>query len=173
MPFDKFSLLKPCADAYEDGGHVGGACPTDCGCLCNNCMEICEKRKQARRGRNSRAKGKKAQNAVKDVLTQELGLSKDDLFGANGGRESDIRGSEAFQKAFGFRPEIKNEKNLRMAAYVEQADVDTHQLKSPFPWVVIFKIHGSKRFYATLKLTEFIKLVKKGQPQEIDYVIRK
>lgn len=167
--FDKFSLLRECTGAggptkketVWEGSHEGQPCPKKgCTCCCDGCWEISDKRKASRRGRNSRAKGKKAQNAVKDALTHGLGLSKDDLFGASGGsKESDIRGSAEFQKRFGFRPEVKNEKKIRMADYIEQAEVDNHQLKSEVPWVIIFKQHGSSQFYATVKLQEFIKLV--------------
>ena len=109
------------------------------------------------RTRSGKAKGRRLQNKVRDVLIEHFSdkLEPDDIKVAIMGESGeDIKLSPAARKLIPYSFECKNQEKLSIWSSLEQAAENS----GDYPPVLIFKRNRSKT-YVTIELEEFIKLI--------------
>ena len=107
--------------------------------------------------RSGKAKGRRLQNKVRDVLLEHFSeeLEPDDIRTAIMGETGeDIKLSPAARKLIPYSFECKNQEKLNIWSSLEQAEENS----GDYPPVLIFKRNRSKT-YVTIELEEFIKLI--------------
>ena len=107
--------------------------------------------------RSGKAKGRRLQNKVRDVLLEHFSeeLEPDDIRTAIMGETGeDIKLSPAARKLNPYSFECKNQEKLSIWSSLEQAAENS----GDYPPVLIFKRNRSKT-YVTIELEEFIKLI--------------
>ena len=106
---------------------------------------------------SGKAKGRRLQNKIRDVLLEHFSdkLEPDDIrsqiMGMSG---EDIVLSPAARKLIPYSFECKNQEKLNIWSSLEQADSNSGN----YPPVLIFKRNRSKT-YVTIELEEFMKLI--------------
>ena len=108
--------------------------------------------------RSGKAKGRRLQNKVRDVLLEHFSeeLEPDDIRTAIMGETGeDIKLSPAARKLIPYSFECKNQEKLNIWSSLEQAEENS----GDYPPVLIFKRNRSKT-YVTIELDEFLKLIK-------------
>ena len=106
--------------------------------------------------RSAKAKGRRLQNKIRDLLLEEFNeLEPDDIRVAIMGETGeDIKLSPAARKQIPYSFECKNQEKLNIWSSLEQADENS----GDYPPVLIFKRNRSKT-YVTIELEEFLKLI--------------
>ena len=106
--------------------------------------------------RSAKAKGRRLQNKIRDLLLEEFNeLEPDDIRVAIMGETGeDIKLSPAARKQIPYSFECKNQEKLSIWSSLEQAAENS----GDYPPVLIFKRNRSKT-YVTIELEEFIKLI--------------
>ena len=107
--------------------------------------------------RSAKAKGRRLQNKVRDVLLEHFSeeLEPDDIRTAIMGETGeDIKLSPAARKLIPYSFECKNQEKLNILSSLEQAEENS----GVYPPVLIFKRNRSKT-YVTLELEDFLKLI--------------
>ena len=106
--------------------------------------------------RSAKAKGRRLQNKIRDLLLEEFNeLEPDDIRVAIMGETGeDIKLSPAARKQIPYSFECKNQEKLNIWSSLEQAEENSGDY-SP---ILIFKRNRSKT-YVTIELDEFIKLI--------------
>ena len=107
--------------------------------------------------RSGKAKGRRLQNKVRDVLLEHFSeeLEPDDIRTAIMGETGeDIKLSPAARKLIPYSFECKNQEKLNIWSSLEQAEENS----GDYPPVLIFKRNRSKT-YVTVELEEFMKLI--------------
>ena len=108
--------------------------------------------------RSGKAKGRRLQNKVRDVLLEHFSeeLEPDDIRAAIMGETGeDIKLSPAARKLIPYSFECKNQEKLSIWSSLEQASENS----GDYPPVLIFKRNRSKT-YVVVELEEFLKLIK-------------
>ena len=106
---------------------------------------------------SGKAKGRRLQNKVRDVLLEHFSdkLEPDDIRTAIMGESGeDIKLSPAARKLIPYSFECKNQEKLSIWSSLEQAAENS----GDYPPVLIFKRNRSKT-YVTIELEEFMKLI--------------
>ena len=109
------------------------------------------------RTRSGKAKGRRLQNKVRDVLIEHFSdkLEPDDIKVAIMGESGeDIKLSPAARKLIPYSFECKNQEKLSIWSSLEQAEENS----GDYPPVLIFKRNRSKT-YVVVELEEFMKLI--------------
>ena len=109
------------------------------------------------RTRSGKAKGRRLQNKVRDVLIEHFSdkLEPDDIKVAIMGESGeDIKLSPAARKLIPYSFECKNQEKLSIWSSLEQAAENS----GDYPPVLIFKRNRSKT-YVVVELEEFMKLI--------------
>ena len=106
--------------------------------------------------RSAKAKGRRLQNKIRDLLLEEFKeLEPDDIRTAIMGETGeDIKLSPAARRKITYSFECKNQEKLSIWSSLEQAAENS----GDYPPVLIFKRNRSKT-YVTIELEEFIKLI--------------
>ena len=107
--------------------------------------------------RSGKAKGRRLQNKIRDLLLEHFSdkLEPDDVRVAIMGETGeDIKLSPAARKLIPYSFECKNQEKLSIWSSLEQAAENS----GDYPPVLIFKRNRSKT-YVTIELEEFIKLI--------------
>ena len=106
--------------------------------------------------RSAKAKGRRLQNKIRDLLLEEFNeLEPDDIRVAIMGETGeDIKLSPAARKQIPYSFECKNQEKLNIWSSLEQAEENS----GDYPPILIFKRNRSKT-YVTIELEEFIKLI--------------
>ena len=106
--------------------------------------------------RSAKAKGRRLQNKIRDLLLEEFKeLEPDDIRTAIMGETGeDIKLSPAARKLIPYSFECKNQEKINIWSALEQAEENS----GDYPPVLIFKRNRSKT-YVTIELEEFIKLI--------------
>ena len=107
--------------------------------------------------RSGKAKGRRLQNKVRDVLLEHFSeeLEPDDIRTAIMGETGeDIKLSPAARRLIPYSFECKNQEKLNIWSSLEQAEENS----GDYPPVLIFKRNRSKT-YVTVELEEFMKLI--------------
>ncbi len=107
--------------------------------------------------RSAKAKGRRLQNKIRDLLLEEFKeLEPDDIRTAIMGETGeDIKLSPAARRKIPYSFECKNQEKLSIWSSLEQAESNS----GDYPPVLIFKRNRSKT-YVTIELDEFLKLIK-------------
>ena len=108
--------------------------------------------------RSGKAKGRRLQNKIRDVLLEHFSeeLEPDDIRSAIMGESGeDIKLSPAARKLIPYSFECKNQEALNIWSSLEQAEENA----GDYDPVLIFKRNRSKT-YAVLPIEEFINLIK-------------
>ena len=106
---------------------------------------------------SGKAKGRRLQNKVRDVLLEHFSdkLEPDDIRTAIMGETGeDIKLSPTARRLIPYSFECKNQEKLNIWSSLEQADENS----GDYPPVLIFKRNRSKT-YVTIELEEFMKLI--------------
>ena len=109
------------------------------------------------RTRSGKAKGRRLQNKVRDVLIEHFSdkLEPDDIKVAIMGESGeDIKLSPAARKLIPYSFECKNQEKLSIWSSLAQAEENS----GAYPPVLIFKRNRSKT-YVVVELEEFMKLI--------------
>jgi hypothetical protein len=108
--------------------------------------------------RSAKAKGRRLQNKIRDLLLEEFNeLEPDDIRVAIMGETGeDIKLSPAARKQIPYSFECKNQEKLNIWSSLEQAEENS----GDYPPILIFKRNRSKT-YVTVELEEFLKFIKK------------
>ena len=108
--------------------------------------------------RSAKAKGRRLQNKIRDLLLEEFKeLEPDDIRTAIMGETGeDIKLSPAARKLIPYSFECKNQEKINIWESLKQAEENS----GDYPPVLIFKRNRSKT-YVTLDLEEFLKIIKK------------
>ena len=105
---------------------------------------------------SAKAKGRKLQQWVRDILIEKLDIHPEDIesrsMGAGG---EDLIMARAARKKFPYSIECKNQEKLNIWSALEQAEGNKGVSKP----VLIFKRNRSKT-YAVLELEDFVDLIK-------------
>ena len=102
-----------------------------------------------------KAKGRRLQNKVRDLILEKFDLHPDDVRGAIMGESGeDIRLAHSARKKFPFSVECKNQEKLNIWSSLEQAEDNA----SDYTPLLIFKRNRSKT-YVTLSLEDFLELL--------------
>ena len=107
--------------------------------------------------RSGKAKGRRLQNKVRDVLLEHFSeeLEPDDIRTAIMGETGeDIKLSPAARKLIPYSFECKNQEKLNIWSSLEQAEENS----GDYPPVLIFKRNRSKT-YVTMNIKEFLRLL--------------
>ena len=107
--------------------------------------------------RSGKAKGRRLQNKVRDVLLEHFSeeLEPDDIRTAIMGETGeDIKLSPAARRKIPYSFECKNQEKLNIWESLKQAEENS----GDYPPILIFKRNRSKT-YVTLDLEEFLKLI--------------
>jgi|TARA_B100000959_G_C14715534_1_gene514708 hypothetical protein len=107
--------------------------------------------------RSGKAKGRRLQNKVRDVLLEHFSeeLEPDDIRTAIMGETGeDIKLSPAARKLIPYSFECKNQEKLNIWSSLEQAEENS----GDYPPVLIFKRNRSKT-YVVIEIDEFLKLI--------------
>ena len=117
---------------------------------------------------NVRDKGKRGEREFRDLVNAIFELTGDDRISRTpcSGALSWMKGDLVQLSGIlaGFHWEVKNEKSVRIWAYIEQAENDARQGKIP---VVAFKRGGSKDFYVCLNAKYFLNLLKETEEKGV------
>ena len=106
---------------------------------------------------SGKAKGRRLQNKVRDVLLEHFSdkLEPDDIRTAIMGETGeDIKLSPAARRLIPYSFECKNQEKLNIWSSLEQAEENS----GDYPPVLVFKRNRSKT-YVTIELEEFMKLI--------------
>ena len=102
-----------------------------------------------------KAKGRRLQNKVRELLIEKFDFHPDDIKTAVMGESGeDIRLAHSARKKFPFSVECKNQEKLNIWSSLEQAEANSEKGKP----VLIFKRNRSKT-YAVLEIQDFIELI--------------
>ena len=106
--------------------------------------------------RSAKAKGRRLQNKIRDLLLEEFKeLEPDDIRTAIMGETGeDIKLSPAARRLIPYSFECKNQEKLSIWSSLEQAEENS----GDYPPILIFKRNRSKT-YVTIELEEFMKLI--------------
>ena len=106
--------------------------------------------------RSAKAKGRRLQNKIRDLLLEEFKeLEPDDIRTAIMGETGeDIKLSTAARRKIHYSFECKNQEKINIWESLNQAEENS----GDYPPVLIFKRNRSKT-YVTLELDEFLKLI--------------
>ena len=106
--------------------------------------------------RSAKAKGRRLQNKIRDLLLEEFKeLEPDDIRTAIMGETGeDIKLSPAARRKIPYSFECKNQEKLNIWESLKQAEENS----GDYPPILIFKRNRSKT-YVTLDLEEFLKLI--------------
>ena len=106
--------------------------------------------------RSAKAKGRRLQNKIRDLLLEEFKeLEPDDIRTAIMGETGeDIKLSPAARRKIPYSFECKNQEKLNIWESLKQAEENS----GDYPPVLIFKRNRSKT-YVTLELEDFLKLI--------------
>ena len=106
--------------------------------------------------RSAKAKGRRLQNKIRDLLLEEFKeLEPDDIRTAIMGETGeDIKLSPAARKQIPYSFECKNQEKLNIWESLNQAEENS----GDYPPILIFKRNRSKT-YVTLELEDFLKLI--------------
>jgi hypothetical protein len=111
--------------------------------------------------RSAKNKGKRLQNALRDLILEHFPqLEPDDVVSTlMGDSGTDIKLSPAARKVFPYSPECKNQEKLNIWASLEQAEKNTKDGTAP---VLFFKRNRTK-MYVALEATHFFELINRLQ----------
>ena len=102
-----------------------------------------------------KAKGRRLQNKVRELLIEKFDLHPDDIKTAVMGESGeDIRLAHSARKKFPFSVECKNQEKLNIWSSLEQAEDNAND----YTPLLIFKRNRSKT-YVTLSLEDFLELL--------------
>jgi|TARA_R100000030_G_C3181412_1_gene105957 hypothetical protein len=102
-----------------------------------------------------KAKGRRLQNKVRELLIEKFDLHPDDIKTAVMGESGeDIRLAHSARKKFPFSVECKNQEKLNIWSSLEQAEDNAND----YTPLLIFKRNRSKT-YVTLSLEDFLDLL--------------
>ena len=102
-----------------------------------------------------KAKGRRLQNKVRELLIEKFDLHPDDIKTAVMGESGeDIRLAHSARKKFPFSLECKNQEKLNIWSSLEQAEDNAND----YTPLLIFKRNRSKT-YVTLSLEDFLDLL--------------
>jgi len=102
-----------------------------------------------------KAKGRRLQNKVRELLIEKFDFHPDDIKTAVMGESGeDIRLAHSARKKFPFSVECKNQEKLNIWSSLEQAEDNANDYKP----LLIFKRNRSKT-YVTLSLEDFLDLL--------------
>jgi hypothetical protein len=102
-----------------------------------------------------KAKGRRLQNKVRELLIEKFDLHPDDIKTAVMGESGeDIRLAHSARKKFPFSVECKNQEKLNIWSSLEQAEDNSND----YTPLLIFKRNRSKT-YVTLSLEDFLDLL--------------
>ena len=113
--------------------------------------------------RSAKAKGRRLQNKIRDLLLEEFKeLEPDDIRTAIMGETGeDIKLSPAARKKIPYSFECKNQEKLNIWSSLEQAEENS----GDYPPVLIFKRNRSKT-YAVLEIDDFIDIINEPKVTE-------
>lgn len=108
--------------------------------------------------RSRKSKGKRLQNAIRDLILEHFPqLEQDDVVSTlMGDSGTDIKLSPAARKVFPYSAECKNQESLNIWSALKQAESNTKENTNP---IVFFKRNNTKT-YTVIDTDHFFKLIK-------------